>query len=160
MPGTNLILLNRTDLDSGNDAAGSGSDPTVGGGAVVNVDEQARLAVTLFLGVADATRASTTETLDVVVEASDDGGSAWKTIGTFRQFLGSETPADTAAGDPPVKAAIEAYTPRAKANQNGVIKIRLNSTASNTNHWAPYSDIRTVQDVREEWLANAQIRTA
>lgn len=159
MPGSNLILINRTDLGSDNDGAGSGTDPTTGGGAVLDVDEQAHLAIFLKLGVPTATAASTTETLDIDVEASDDGGSTWDQIGTFRSFLGSENPVDLAAGDKPPVAAVEVYTPRANADQNGVIKLRLNSTASDTDHWAPYADVRTVQDVREEWKANAQILT-
>lgn len=157
MAGSNLILINRTDLDSGNDGTGSGADPTAGAGAVIDLDEQARMALFFKLGIPDATAASTDETLATSLEISDDGGSTWDTVATLRDFLGAENP--TSADEEHPKAAVEFYVPRAQAGQNGVCKARLNITASDTDHWAPYADIRTVNDVREEWLANAQIKT-
>lgn len=43
-------------------------------------------AVSLFLNVTAAS--GTTPTLDVTVEESDDGGSTWRTVGTFAQKTG------------------------------------------------------------------------
>ncbi|KKN74349.1 hypothetical protein LCGC14_0391500 [marine sediment metagenome] len=156
----NLLLLNRTDYDSGNDGAGSGTDETSGGGRIVDVAEGADVAVLMALGEADATIADTTETLDMLVQISRDGGSTWGTAQTFRQITASElngsgTPIDESAGDVTFKRAVITNVGIAEAGNSGIVKMRLNGTASDTNHWAPIVTVVTRQDVREEWLDNA-----
>lgn len=158
MPGTDLILINVGDLDSGNDGDGTGSDPTAAPGAVVNVQENAEVAVTAFFNIPTATPAVTTDTCTLTVQYSDDGGSTWAALGAFRAVLGSELP--TGPDMTPVCLAIKVFTPTVQAAQSGVGKMRLNSVVSSARDYAVYSDVRTVQDIRTEWLTNAQIATA
>ena len=160
MPGVAGILLNRTDYDSGNDAAGSGTDPATNGGRILDVVEGAEVGITLFLGEADATVANDAETLDMNVEVSVDGGSNWGRLATFRQITASELKSaavsiDESAGDPTFRLAIVARTPKADAGESGVVQIRPNGTASSTNHWAPFMDVRDRGSIRDEWLDEA-----
>ncbi len=160
MPGTSDILLNRTDLGSDNDGDGSGTDETTGSGRVLDIPEKADVAVTLFLGEATATIADTTETLIVVVEVSPDGGSTWGVAGTFRtitasELAGSGIELDESVGDPTFRRALKVYVGEADSGQDGLVQMRLAVTASDTNHWAPFSDVRDPQSVRDAWLNNA-----
>lgn len=161
MPGTAEILLNRTNLDSANDGNGSGTDPTTAGGAVVNIPEKATVAVTLFLGEADATAAVGSETLDIIVQISPDGGSTFGPLITFRQITASEiitgSDLDESAGDPTFRRAALGYVGEADSGQNGLVQMRLNSVASDTNQWAVFSDVRDVASVRDVWLENALV---
>lgn len=156
-----LFLLNRTDLDSGNDGAGSGTDETSGGGRIVDVAEGADVAVLMALGEADATIANAAQTLAVLVEISRDGGSTWGTAQTFRTITASEisgmsgTSIDESAGGVTFKRAVITNVGLAESGQNGVVKMRLTVTASSVEHWAPTVTVVTRQDVREEWLDNA-----
>lgn len=154
MPGSNLILINNPLLDSGNDGNGSGSDPTSGPGAVVDVDENAQVAVTLLLLPGASDPPADGDTLTIKVQASDDGGSTWADLAPFRAVLGSEL-----ADGVSVCLAVRVYSPTVQAAQNGVAQFRLNSVASTTTNWDVYSDVRTVQDIRQDWLNNAQIQT-
>ncbi len=160
MPGSAQLLLNRTDLDSGNDGNGSGTDETSGSGRVVNIPEKADVGVTLFLGEADATVADTTETLVVIVQVSPDGGSTWGVAGTFRTITASElnasgSPIDESVGDPTFRRALKVYVGEADSGQSGLVQMRLAITASDSNHWAPFCDVRDVGSVRDAWLNNA-----
>lgn len=154
MPGSDKILINNPLLDSGNDGNGSGTDPTSGPGAVVDVDENAEVAVTLFVLPGASDPPADAATLDIKVQASDDGGSTWVELAGFRQILGSEL-----ADGVPVCLAVRVYSPTVQAAQSGIAQFRLNSAASTTTNWDVYSDIRTVQDIRQDWLNNAQIQT-
>ena len=159
MPGdATLILLNRTTIDSADDGTGSGTDPTAGAGAVLDVPEETELAVTLFIGQsAGAGEPGDADTLDVIVEASADGGSSYDPVSTFRTILGIEAPDDEAAGEKTKRFATFIRTPRADAGQSGTVKLRLNVTASDTSQWGVYSDVRARQDVRLDWLKDAQV---
>lgn len=161
MPGVALVLLNRTDLDSGNDGNGSGTDETSGSGRVVNVPEAAEIAVTLLLGEADATAAVSSQTLIVIPEVSTDGGSTWGPIATFRTITASEiingSDLDESAGDPSFRRAIACRTPKADSDQAGLVQIRLNIVASSTEHWAIHSDVRDRGSVRDVWFNDAQV---
>ena len=160
MPGSAQLLLNRTDLDSGNDGAGSGSDATTGSGRVVDLPEKADVAVTLFLGEADSAVADDADTLDVIVEISPDGGSTWGPAFTFRQITASELAGsgvelDESAGDPTFRRAGKVYTAEADSGQNGLVQMRLNITASTTDHWGIFCDVRDIGSVRDVWFNNA-----
>ncbi len=162
MPGVAGILLNRVDYGSDNDAAGSGVDPATAGGRILDVVEGADVALTLFLGEATGTVANDSETLDMLVEVSVDGGGNWGRLATFRQITGSELKSaadsiDESVGDPTFRLAINATTPRADAGQSGVVQVRPNGTASNTNHWAPFMDVRDRGSVRDQWYREALV---
>ena len=162
MPGSSDILLNRTDLDSGNDGAGSGTDPTSGSGRILDLPEKADVAVTLFLGEADSVVADDADTLAVIVEISPDGGSTWGPAFTFRtitasELAGSGIELDESVGDPTFRRAGKVYTAEADSGQNGVVQMRLNITASTTDHWGIFSDVRDPGSVREVWLRNAVV---
>lgn len=160
MPGSNLILINKTDLDSGTDGNGSGSDATASGGRVLDVDEGARLALCAFYGESDTGgEPGDADTLDVKLQASVDGGTTWVDIVPLRQVLGSEIPDDESAGDKTVRLAVEFRAPQTDDDQtDGQVQLRLNTVASDTSNWGLYADIRNVTDVREEWLQNAQVK--
>ncbi len=159
----NLILLNRTDLDSGNDGAGSGTDETSGGGRIIDVAEGFDAAILVTLGEADATVANSTETFDLKVEISRDGGSTWGTLDTLRQITASELKSsgnsiDESAGDPTFKRALNAgNVGLAESGNSGIIKMRLTTTASNSNHWAPTVVCVPRGSVREELFDNAYV---
>ncbi len=156
----NLLVLNRTNYDSGNDAAGSGTDETSAGGRIVDVAEGATVGVLMTLGEADATVADTTETLAMLIQISRDGGSTWGTAVTFRTITASElngsgTPIDESAGDVTFKRAAIFNVGLAESGNSGIIKLRANGTASDTNHWAVTIMILDPGAVREVDLDNA-----
>jgi hypothetical protein len=158
---SNMLLLNRTDYDSANDGAGTGTDATTGGGAVLSVAMQADLAVVMYLGEADATVANTTETLDMNIEVSDDGGSTWGRLATFRQITASELKSsgntiDESAGDPTFRRAIAVRVAQADSGQLGLVQVRTNGTASDTNQWAVYVALVDRGSVRDVHFNNAQ----
>ncbi len=160
MAGTSEVLLNRTDLDSGNDGDGSGTDETSGSGRILNIPEKATVGVTLFLGEADSVVADDADTLAVVVEVSPDGGSTWGVAFTFRtitasELAGSGIELDESVGDPTFRRAGIMYVGEADAGQDGLVQMRLNITASDTNHWAVFSDVRDPGSIRDIWLTNA-----
>lgn len=151
-----LTLLTNTNIDSGNDGLGTGSDPTVGTGAIVAVDEDAPLCVVLTFGLpTGGDPAGDADTAIYLVEESVDGGSTWVRRGTFRTVLGAEIPNN--ANDPSVRLALEIRASRANAGQSGLVKWRLNGTASDTSDWNVHADIRSRQDCREEWFRNAGV---
>lgn len=150
-----LVLLNRTDLDSGNDGDGSGTDPTAGSGAVIEVPDGGEIGVVLFLGEADATAATSSETLAVILQVSRDGTNYGPLV-TFRTITASEFGTiDESTGSVTYKLAAIVRLPMAEAARNHMLKLRLNVTASNTNHWAPYVAICDKGQIRDEWLATA-----
>lgn len=159
MPGdSNLILINVTNLDSVNDGNGSGSDPTTAPGAVLNVDEEAEIAITCFLKASDtAGEPGDADTLEVEVEVSADGGTTWDELVNFRTITGSELPDDTAAGDKTLRLARRCKLPRADSGQSGLVKIRPVTVASDTSNWALYMDVRGVGDIRSEWEQRAVV---
>lgn len=156
MPGdANAIFMDKTDLDSGTDGTGSGSSPTASGGAVLNLEEEGEVAVTLFIGQSDTGgEPGDADTLDVIVECAPDGTNYGRLF-TFRRILGIEAPDDEAAGDKTLRLACIVKLP--KSTQAGIrtVPCRLNTTANDTSNWSVYSDVRAAQDVREEWLMNA-----
>ena len=162
MPGVAQILINATDLDSGNDGNGSGSTPTTAPGAVVDVPESAEIAITMYLGEAAATPAITAETLAVIAQVSVDGGSTWGPIATFRTITASELKSsgvamDESAGDETFRRAIACRTPKADSDQSGVVQIRLNTVASSALDWALFSDVRDRGSVRDVQFNDAQV---
>ncbi len=155
----NTLLLNRTDLDSGNDGDGSGTDETTGAGRVSNVPHGGDIGILFFLGEADATIADTTETLDVIVQGSPDGGSTWDPLVTFRTITASELAGsglniDESAGGVTFRRAAKIRLPRADDGQEGLLQLRCNVVASNTNHWAPFVAVVSPADVRDDWLTD------
>lgn len=160
MAGSNLILINTTDLGSDVDGNGSGSDPTADAGCIVEVDEGSEMVVTAFYGQsATAGEPGDADTLDYGIEGSVDGGTTWFDIVDFRQVVGAEVPDDESAGDKTLRLAIPFRVPQTDDDQtNGRVKIRPVTAASDTSHWGLYSDIRAKTDVREEWLQNALVK--
>ena len=151
-----LLLINRADVDSGNEGNGSGSDETSGAGAVVDVPEGAHLMVVMALGEPGATVAGDSDTLDVIVQMSPDGGSTYGPAYTFRQFLGSEiNTIDESAGGVGLKRAGYIVTPIADSGQLGLVKCRLAITVSATEHFSLHVDLRDPADGREEWLTDS-----
>jgi len=153
-----LVIINKTNLDSGTDGTGSGSDPTASGGAVVSVDEGAEIGLALFAGPSDTGgEPGDADTLDVTVEVSVDGGSVWNTLADFRQILGSEIPDDTGAGDKTVRLGQVVQLPRADSGQSNLVKLRCNSTASDTSNWGLYVAVCGANDIRSEWQKQAVV---
>lgn len=155
----NTLLLNRTDYGSDNDGTGSGADETTVGGAEIAVPHGGSVGIVFFLGEAQATIADTTETLDMIVEVSPDGGSTWGPIFTFRQITASELAGsglniDESAGGVTFRRGAVVRLPLADDGQNGRVKMRCNGTASDTNHWAPFVAIVSPADLRDEWLTD------
>ncbi len=151
-----LLLINRADVDSGNDGNGSGADETTAAGAVVNVPEGAHLAVVMALGEPGATVAGDSDTLDVICQMSPDGGSTYGPAFTFRQFLGSEVNSiDESSGSVGLIRAGYIVTPIADSDQSGVILCRLNIIVSTTEHFSLYIDLRDPGNCREEWFDDA-----
>ncbi len=156
----NLLLLNRTNMDSGNDGTGSGSDEAATAGRVVDVAEGSDVCILLTLGEADSTVANTSETFDLKAEISRDGGSTWGVAQTWRQITASELKSsgnsiDESAGDVTFKRAVLTNVGIAESGNDGIVKMRLVSVASSSNHWAPTVAIVNREMVREEWLDNA-----
>lgn len=160
MPGdANLILINKTNLDSGTDGNGSGTDPTATAGALLSVEEEAEVAITAFCKASDtAGEPGDADTLDFKVEVSVDGGSVWGDFVVFDTLVGADLPDDTAAGDKTVRRAIRGKLPRADSGQSGLVQIRGVTVASDGSNWALYSDVRTPDDIRTEWEKNAITR--
>lgn len=161
MPGVSEVLINVTDLNSGNDGNGSGSTPTTAPGAAISIPERAEIAITMFLSEADATAVVGVETLAVIAQVSVDGGSTYGPIATFRTITASEiitgSDLDESAGDPTFRRAIACRTPKADAGQAGLVLIRLNTVASTSDNWALFSDVRDRQSVRDVWFNDAQV---
>ncbi len=160
MPGSAQLLLNRDDLGSDNDGNGSGTNEATGSGRVVDIPEKADVGVTLFLSEADSTVADDADTLAVVVEVSPDGGSTWGVAATFRtitasELAGSGIELDESVGDPTFRRAMKVYVGEADAGQDGLVQMRLAITASTTDHWAIFSDVRDPGSLRDAWLNNA-----
>ncbi len=158
----NLIMLNVTDLDSGNDGNGSGSTETTAPGAVIDVPESADIAVVMFLSEPAATPAITAETLATIAQVSTDGGSTWGPIATFRTITASELKSsgvamDESAGDPTFRRAIACRTPKADSDQSGLVKMRTNTVASSALDWAAYVAVVSRSDVRDVWYNDAQV---
>lgn len=150
---TNLILMNKTDLDSGTDGAGSGADPTASGGAVVNLVEETEMALLVILKPSDTGgEPGDADTLTITLELSGDGGSSWPDVTTSRSILGAEVADDLAAGDEGVALAFKFRVPEADAAQDGVVKARLTTVASDTSNWGVHASIVPPQSVRQEWL--------
>lgn len=162
MPGTQEVLINVTDLDSGNDGNGSGSTPTTAPGAVDDIPEGADVAAVMFLSEADATAAVGAETLATIVQVSTDGGSTWGPIATFRTITASEiitgSDLDESAGDPTFRRAIAFRTPKADDDQSGVVQLRTNTVASHaSNQFALFVAIWDRGSVRDVWYNDAQV---
>lgn len=156
MPGdASAILINTTTLDSGTDGNGSGTDPTVNPGAVLNLEEEATVGITAFYSVSDTGgEPGDADTLAVIVQCAPDGTN-YGNLFTFRSVLGSELPDDLAAGDKTLRLACVVKLPRSTVAGTRTVPVRLNTTASDTSNWGLYSDVRTINDIRSEWLANA-----
>lgn len=153
-----LLLINRDDVDSGNDGNGSGADPTAAAGAVVDLDEGATVAAVLHLGEPGATAAGNSDTCDVIVQVSPDGGSTYGPAFTFRQVLGSEVNTiDESQGGKPLTLAGIFKVPRAASGQGGKVKCRLNIVISATEHFAIYGYITDPGNVKELWYDNAAV---
>lgn len=153
---SDLVLLTTTTLDSNSDGNGSGSDETTAPGAVVSIEEEADLDILLFLKASDtAGEPGDADTLDVAVGVSVDGGTNWGVLADFRQILGSEVPDDTTAGDKTLRLAIQARSPRADSGQSNLVKVRPQTTASDTSNWAVYLAVAPRGTARSEWLAQA-----
>lgn len=149
------VLINLEDLDSGTDGAGSGTDETTGAGRIIDLPEAADLALLIVLRESDtAGEPGDADTLAITLELSGDGGSTYPDITTSRSILGSEVPDDEAAGDPRVALAVKFRTPKADAAQDGVVKCRLTTVASDTSNWGIWGGIVPQQSVRQEWLDN------
>ena len=162
MPGSAQILINVTDLDSGNDGNGTGTDETAAPGRVVDIPEKSTVGVTMFLSEADAAAATTTETLDVIVQISPDGGTTWGPLITFRTITASEivtgSDLDESAGDPTFRRAAVGYVGEADSGQDGLVQMRLNTVASHaSNQFALFADVRDVASIRDRWLENALV---
>lgn len=160
----NSILINVTDLASGNDGNGTGTDETSAPGRILtNVPESADIAITMLLGEADATVANAAETLAVIAQVSTDGGSTFGPIATFRTITASELSGtsgmtlDESAGFATFRRAIACRTPKADSDQSGLVQIRLNTVASSAAKWALFSDVRDRGSVRDEWYNDAQV---
>jgi hypothetical protein len=150
-----MVLVNKTNLDSGTDGVGSGADPTVTGGALINLEEEADLAAVLFV-IPSATggEPGDADTLDVIIECAPDGTNFGR-LCTFRRVLGSEAPDDVAAGDKTVRLAIPFRLPRSTVAGVRTVPVRANTTASDTSDWGVYIAITDRGSVRSEWMANA-----
>lgn len=147
------VLLNRTDLDSANDGAGSGTDATVNGGAVLDVGGGGEVGIVCHLRVADATAASTTETLDIAVDVSRDGTN-FGTVLSFRRVTASElSQIPNADGGVRFTMGARFWLPLAETGDE--VKVRLTTTASSTNQWAPFIHLCDPNEVRDEWIAAA-----
>lgn len=150
-----LLLLNRDDLGADNDGTGSGADETSAGGAVVDVPEESEIAVTQIIGRATAaTIAEAAETLAQIVEVSVDGGSNWVTMFTFPTRTASDAVPSVALADGGVSSrwAAKMRLPRANAGQSGLCKVRMNTTASDNNHWDIHNAVVDPGSVRDEDL--------
>lgn len=155
----NTVLLNRTDYDSGNDGTGSGSDETTVGGAVVDVPHGGSVGIMFSLGEAASNPAKTTETLDMIVEVSVDGGSTWAPMFTFRQITASELAGsgleiDESTGSVTFRRGAVVRLPLADDGQDSVVQMRCNGTASATTHWAPFVAIVSPADLRDTVLTD------
>ncbi len=151
-----LFLINRPDVDSGNDGDGSGTDETSGAGRVIDVDEGAHMAVVMLLAEAGATIAGSSDTLDVICQVSPDGGSNYGPGFTFRQVLGSEILSiDESSGSVGLAFAGLIVFPRAASGQSGKVKCRLNIVVSATEHFSIEAYLTDPANVREEWYDNA-----
>ena len=162
MPGTQEVLINVTDLDSGNDGNGSGTDPTSAPGAVDNIPEGAEVAAVMFLSEADATAAVGAETIATIVQISVDGGSTWGPAATFRTITASEiitgSDLDESAGDPTFRRAIAFRVPKADAGQNGLVQVRTNTVASHaSNQFGLFVAIWDRGSVRDVWFNDAVV---
>ena len=154
-----LLLLNRADIDSGNDGAGSGSDTTTGSGAVIDVGEGGHVVAVVQFGEASATVAGDSDTCDILVQVSPDN-STWGTVATFRQILGSEINGiDESSGSVGFSLAIPFVVPRSALTGSsvGVVKVRLNITISATEHFSLYAYIADLGSVPERWYDNAAV---
>ena len=163
----NLLVLNMTDYDSNTDGAGSGADEATSGGREVDVAEGADVIALMTLGEADGTVANASETLAMLIEISRDGGGSggntWGTAATFRSIIASEISGasgvtlDESAGGVTFKRAVMFNVGLAESGQNGIIKLRCNGTASDSNQWAVTVMLVNREMVREEWLDNAYV---
>jgi hypothetical protein len=152
---SNLVLLNKTDLDSGTDGTGSGTDPTASGGAVVNVEEECEVDLLVFLGQSDTGgEPGDADTLAVIIEAAPDGTNYGR-LATFRSVAGSEMPDDETAGDKTLRLAMRARIPRSTDAGVRTVKVRANTTASDTSNWGAYIAVAPAGTARSEWLATA-----
>lgn len=150
---SDLVLINVDDLDSGNDGAGTGSDATAAPGRVIDLVEGIDLALMVVLKPSNTGgEPGDADTLGITLELSGDGGSTYPDVTTSRNILGSELPDDLAAGDKGLVIATKFRTPIADAAQNGVVKCRLTTVASDTSNWGVYAAVVPVQSVRQEWL--------
>jgi hypothetical protein len=152
---SDLVLINKADLDSGTDGAGSGTDPTGNGGRVIDLPERSEVGFLFILKESDTPgEPGDADTLGILIEFSVDGGSTYPDVTASRSILGAEAPDDLAAGDEGVKLAVILRTPKADAAQNGVIKCRLTTTASDGSNWGLWGAAVPVQSLRQEWLDN------
>jgi len=148
-----LVLINLEDLDSGTDGAGSGTDETAGAGRIIDLVEGIDLALMVVLRASDTGgEPGDADTLGITLELSGDGGSTYPDVTTSRNVLGSELPDDEAAGDDGVVMAVKFRTPIADAAQEGVVKCRLTTVASDTSNWGIYAAVVPVQSCRQEWF--------
>jgi len=149
------VLLNKTNLDSGTDGAGAGTDETASGGRVIDVPERSEIGILAIVKESDtSSEPGDADTLTILVELSYDGGSTYPDYSTSRAILGSEAPDQEDAGDPPLKLGIILKTGEADAAQDGVVKCRLTTTASDTSNWGLWVGVMPVQSFRQEWLDN------
>jgi hypothetical protein len=154
-----LLLLNRADVDSGNDGAGTGTDATAAGGAVIDLDEGAHVAVVFQFGEAGATVAQDADTCDIICEVSPDN-SNWGTVATLRQILGSEiNTIDESTGSVGLKFAIPFVVPLADGVTltGSKVKCRLTTTISATRHFSIYAYIAPQSEVPQRWYDNAAV---
>ncbi len=152
-----LFLINRPDVDSGNDGDGSGTNEATGAGRVIDVDEGAHMAVVMHLAEPGATVAGDSDTLDVICQVSPNN-STWGPVFTFRQFLGSEINSiDESSGSVGITKAGLVTIPRAASGQSGKVKCRLNIVVSATEHFSIEAYLTDPANVREEWYDNAQV---
>ncbi len=155
-----LLLLNRADIDSGNDGDGSGSDATTNAGKVIDLEEMADVAAVFQFGEAGATVAGDSDTCAIKVQVSPNN-STWGTIVQLRNILGSEINAiDESTGSVGLKFAMPFVVPRSAQTAAGTIgrvKCRLNVVVSATEHFSIYCYITDRQSVPQEWFDNAAV---
>lgn len=156
MHDANTILLNTTTIDSNSDGNGSGSDPTIAPGAVVDIQEEQEIAIFVAIGPSDTNgEPGDADTMAIIPQVSIDGGSNWTNGPAFRSILGSEAPDREAAGQSTLRLAVRWRLPRSEVAGVNTVKVRLNTTASDTSNWGVYADVRAPQDVRSEYYADA-----
>lgn len=150
---SDLVVINSTIIDSSSDGAGTGTDETAGTGRIVNLPESCDLAfVGIFKASDSAGEPGDADTFTILVELSGDGGSTYPDVTTSRAVTGAELPDDSAAGNRPLIIATKIRTPKADAAQNGVVKARLTTTASDGSNWGLWGAFVPPESVRQEWL--------